>query len=516
MQCYTILYARKSREEDDRQTLSLDAQEGECRRHAEREGIEINQIIREAHSAKQPGRPLFDKMMRKSTQLLKLGQRVQILCHKPDRLLRNLGDWAHLNELMESGLNCAFVSGTYSNNAQGKMAFGINVLFAKYYVDNLAEEVRKGLREKIARGEWPCWAPFGYRNSRDASGRATIVMDAEAAKLVVRAFEHYGTGQYSLAELSEQLAIEGFVGRKTGNPLSKSYLRDRILSNPFYCGMMRYRGEIHPAAHTPVISLSQFERVQAVLHSTSRPRPNHHSFCFSGLLRCGNCGCAVIGDIKKQKYRYYRCSGRRGNCRQGYIPEEQLRHLLREHLVQALTLPEALVDQLRNAVAIHAGAATAEVEVRRAALASQERLIENKVSTLLELRLAGQITDEEYSKKRSELILDQHRVKSSLAALAVSTWDPKPAVEWFIESSSNFVLLTSLATPTEVRGMLETVGSNYQLMAKTVSFQPVEPFTIVPQIKNRTQWSGSEIEVRKIISQVHEAWTRRERREAQE
>ena len=38
-----------------------------------------------------------------------------------------------------------------------------------------------------------------------------------------------------------------------------------------------------------------------------------HDFAFSGLITCGHCGCSLVGDIKKARHTYYRCSGYKGD-----------------------------------------------------------------------------------------------------------------------------------------------------------------------------------------------------------
>ena len=42
----------------------------------------------------------------------------------------------------------------------------LNIMFgqSKYYVDSLSENTKRGLREKIRRGEYPGPAPIGYLN----------------------------------------------------------------------------------------------------------------------------------------------------------------------------------------------------------------------------------------------------------------------------------------------------------------------------------------------------------------
>ena len=59
-----FLYARKSTEEEDRQVLSIDAQLHELRTYAQREGLTVTEEFIEAKTAKQPGRPVFDLMLK--------------------------------------------------------------------------------------------------------------------------------------------------------------------------------------------------------------------------------------------------------------------------------------------------------------------------------------------------------------------------------------------------------------------------------------------------------------------
>ena len=58
----------------------------------------------------------------------------------------------------------AIVSG--DSRSSEKFLHGIKVLMAKNYVDNLSEEVKKGLLEKADQGHWPTVAPVGYVNNR--------------------------------------------------------------------------------------------------------------------------------------------------------------------------------------------------------------------------------------------------------------------------------------------------------------------------------------------------------------
>src|SRR3989344_3475434 len=82
-----FLYARKSTDVEDKQVLSIDAQLTELREYAVRENIEISAEYIEKQSAKVPGRPIFNKMMK---EIETFGG--NILACNPDRLARNSVD----------------------------------------------------------------------------------------------------------------------------------------------------------------------------------------------------------------------------------------------------------------------------------------------------------------------------------------------------------------------------------------------------------------------------------------
>ena len=59
-----VLYARKSTESEERQVLSIDSQVKEMLQLAEREGLEVVEIRKESHSAKESGqRPVYKEIL---------------------------------------------------------------------------------------------------------------------------------------------------------------------------------------------------------------------------------------------------------------------------------------------------------------------------------------------------------------------------------------------------------------------------------------------------------------------
>lgn len=157
-----FLYARKSTDEEDRQILSIEAQLTELREFAQNESLTIVREFVESMTAKVPGRPLFNKMI----ELIERGEATGILAWHPDRLARNSVDGGRIVYLLDTGKlsSLKFPTFWFENTPQGK--FMLNIAFgqSKYYVDNLVENIKRGVRQKLRRGEFPGRPPVGYLN----------------------------------------------------------------------------------------------------------------------------------------------------------------------------------------------------------------------------------------------------------------------------------------------------------------------------------------------------------------
>ena len=182
-----FLYARKSTDEPDRQILSIEAQIDELKEFATQEQLEIVETFIESQTAKEPGRPIFNNML----SLIEKGKASGILAWHPDRLARNSIDGGKVIYLCDLGKikELKFPTFWFDATPQGK--FMLNIAFgqSKYYVDNLSENVKRGLRQKVRRGEQSGQAPTGYLNDKL---NKKIIPDPERFRLVRKMFEEIG------------------------------------------------------------------------------------------------------------------------------------------------------------------------------------------------------------------------------------------------------------------------------------------------------------------------------------
>lgn len=131
---------------------------------------------------------------------MKKGEADGILTWHPDHLAKNSIDSGRIIYLLDirKVKELKFPTFWFENTPQGK--FMLNIAFgqSKYYVDNISENTKKGLRQKLRRSEWPGYAPLGYLNDLRTH---TIIKDPRRSKLVKKLFELYATGNYSLKDL---------------------------------------------------------------------------------------------------------------------------------------------------------------------------------------------------------------------------------------------------------------------------------------------------------------------------
>src|SRR4051812_44758848 len=182
------LYARKSTESEERQILSIDSQIKEMLQLAERDGLEIVEMKRESHSAKETGqRPIFNEIIEE----LKQGKFNGILTWAPDRISRNAGDLGKIVDLMDAGLltEIRTYGQRFTNSPSEKFLLMILGSQAKLENDNRGVNVKRGLRARVEMGLWPMLAPLGYLNQRIMDKKCQMIIDPIRGPVIRRMFE---------------------------------------------------------------------------------------------------------------------------------------------------------------------------------------------------------------------------------------------------------------------------------------------------------------------------------------
>ena len=436
-----FLYARKSTDVEDKQVLSIEAQITELRAFARNEGLNIVEELIEKQSAKIPGRPIFNNMLER----IERGEASGIISWHPDRLARNSVDGGKIIYLLDCGHITAlkFPQFWFESTPQGK--FMLNIAFgqSKYYVDSLSENVKRGMRQKVRRGEYPGLAPFGYFNDPRTKN---VAVDKKQAGILRQTFELYAQGNSRLEDVSHFLAQQG-VTTKSGKHLS----RDRIsfiLSNPFYVGFFYYGKELYEGKHQPVISKKIFDAVQTILKQKGRPhhKTKNEPQAFCGMLKCGTCGMGITGEyrVKKQKngnthnYIYYHCTKKNKaiKCDEPCIRQESLDEQT-SSLLQKFSLSEDWAKQLTTMLEKdkndNAQSSVAFVQDNRNTI----EIIKTKLQRLLDGYLEQDIEREVYLEKKAKFMSEKKSLEEKIIYQEQKqTGWIEPMKEWIKEAEN--------------------------------------------------------------------------------
>jgi len=274
----------------------------------------------------------------------------------------------------------------------------IHVAVAKHYVENLRDEVKKGIREKAEQGIYPGRSPFGYRNNRVTR---SVDVDETRSLILYHIFELYASGRHSLTTLRKAIFDEH------GVRINRGYL-ETILKNPFYIGRFVWRGVTYDGKHTPLVSLDLFQRVQDAFAGRNKPRYRKHQFAFSGLLRCAHDDCTVTTELQKGRYIYYRCSQGRGKCQLPYMREPDIANRLGE-VLKSISIPGSVVTQIVASLRTELDRSERERRVNLAALQQRLSAIRTRMNQIYEDKLDSKISEEFWDRKQAEY-RDQERV----------------------------------------------------------------------------------------------------------
>ena len=476
-----FIYVRKSTDVEDKQILSVEAQIVELKEYASKYGLEIVDTFIEKRTAKKPGRPVLNTMLSRISS----GEASGILSWLPDRLSRNSVDSGQIIYMLDENilLDLKFPHFWFENTPQGKYMLANEFNSSKQYVDNLSVNTKRGLRQKVRRGEMPGVAPIGYYNDLKTK---TAKIDRKIAPIIVQAFELYARGDKRLDEIADFLYANGIqtkagklLGKKTAGkrPYHKNRIK-RILTNPFYYGHFCYLGEVHEGKHKGIISKLLFDEVQTVLARRGKPhRKANDPKPLCGLVYC-SCGMMFTSErqTKRQKngnvhvYDYYRCTRKSKivTCRQPHIRAEELDKQLSSLLLD-FAMPTSLADKLYELIGQDERKERSTLDVKINDIQEQVVQLSEKMQRLLDSYLDGDVERELYQDKRAEILGEKKRLQEQIeqATLGVLTW-VEPMKRWIETAVSICKIAKSDDLLAKKSLCLEIFGSNLKMQNKNV------------------------------------------------
>lgn len=474
-------YCRKSTDREDRQVLSLLSQREEMRSFVARyPEIQLPfDPYQESRSAKVVGRPLFNEMLDR----IEAGEADGVLAWHPDRLARNSMDGGRIIYMLDTGAlkDLKFPTFHFENTPEGKQQLANAFTQSKYYVDQMGERIKTGNRTKIALGWRPGPAKLGYRTCKETR---TTPPDEERFALIERVLKLFLGGGYSPPQLLRKLNDEwGFRTpqklKQGGRPLSVAGMY-RLLADPYYAGLIVWKGEVSPGKHRAMITIEEHEAILERLGRKKSPRPIKRRFAYTGLMTCGECGRSITAEVKTNRhgsrYTYYHCTRKTGidECGQRVIRLEQLEEQIVAFL-RRISLPERLeqyaLSWVDRKVELDDSSEKESKDRREREIASLGR----QLSNLTGMRMRDLLSDEEFVEQKRALSTELTKLRAGIARNRDDWIEPSRTLILFSAHAVSAFLSGDL---TERRRIVETVGSNPTLKDGKLSIDATKPFRV--------------------------------------
>lgn len=486
-----FIYCRKSQENRDRQVLSIESQIRELREFALKEKLEIVDVLEESQSAYKLDRPIFNEMMDK----IESGEASGILTWKPDRLSRNAKDGGRVIQAMDDG-HLLEIRTPYEcfRREDNRMMLYIHFGMSNDLSRQISANVRRGNRQKYSRGEFVGQAPIGYLNAKVGQSR-NIVPDPEKADLVKRLFQEFATGDYSLNDMvkkTEQWGLTSIFGKK----IYKSGMYKHLTRTAYY-GIYKHSGEYHQGNYKPLITKSLFDKVQKALRVRSKPRKEDWVHAYKGLMRCGRCNCLITATTKHKYYKgtdrhayytYYHCTKGRGYCSQPTATEEEMEKIFYD-MVCNISIDKEVwelgVKLLRKKYEVE----TEQQDKIRQQWQKQYNQVSGKLGRLLDLRLTGEISKEEYIEAKKGLIDTKSQLKEKIDDEHLGSLRWLELAEKFFDNCYQAKEIMESDDLKAKRGLIKDVASNLYLNNKKLEFSLKEPYDVLlkPNIRSDVQ-----------------------------
>ncbi len=566
----TANYYRKSLESDERQVQSLEDQnqelssfvtrfnQGFARNQAEQ--LEVVDTFSESCSAKRAGqREVFNQMIEQA----ETGKYDCILVWAIDRLSRNVGDIERIITLLESGKLKLIrtPSQEFRNDPFHKYMLVQAVANAKLENDQRGVNILRGMKGRVKEGHWVASARLGYVNRGEKKGQKWTEPDSERWSIIIKSWKLFATGSYSVMEIHRQAAQMGLrakVTKKTpvGSLVSKNTFYS-LFRDVFYMGKMRIgnqrgvklltelklmieRGElvgevyedhvILEGKHPAMVSEDLFYRVQDVLKERGQAhyaKPRSKLFIFSGMIECGECGCAVVCEdktrykcshcskwftsnapqlpshcsschrklskksIQTTKYHAYaHCSGKnpmKKACVQTYyktgkgkpsVPLNQLESQVDEYLSR-LTIGEKeyeyCLDTLKSE---HFQNKILKMESLKS-LQAEQRQLEAKLDSLVDMRMNKELDADTFQTKQQKLKFQKKQLQKKLEKWEQKNKDWVAQTEDFLNMASQARFAFKNGNLDSKREILKSVSSHIFLSKGKLEFKLRKPFDVL-------------------------------------
>lgn len=490
-----IRYSRKSSEAKEKQVASVNDQNSECGEYATREGLRIAYRLEENKSAFKPNKRLAFKEM---IELIETGKADAILVWNVNRLSRNPLEGGQIMQLLLDGKikEIRVSNGEKYTQDTNSFVLQIQLGMSTEFSSKLGRDVKRGLKHKVERGEYPARKFYGYSMVGE-KGRKNLKPHTFESPLITKSFELASSGQYSLTHISTYLFSKGLTG-KNGKKITKEGIR-RILTRTAYYGFFEYKGELYKGDYTSLITKSLFDSVQEALKDRSKPKVHiWGKVSYNGLLKCPCCNSAITttykikhykGTNRTVKYVYLHSTKRKGQCTESPVPIAEFEKKMLDKISQ-ISIDKEVWDlgiellKAKNKEELN-------INHRQSKKYHKEYLgVQAKISQIIEMRANDELTKKEFMIQKQLYLQESARLDGLVNDIKDSANNWLELAEEFLDNAFYARSVMESDKVVEKRKLLMAVGENFYLTDKSPQFSFKKPYDVL--LKPQYRHSGRE------------------------
>ena len=428
----THSYIRYSDHKQD-DGFSVEYQLSEIEEFVYRNGLELrkNHIDQATTATKVAGREAFYELI----QDVKDGFVDVIVVYKLNRIFRNAYESQKYRKLLKKyGVKLMSVTQQIDEDTSaGRLMTNVLSDIDQYQSETISDHVKSSMREMARQGYFTGGTvPFGYTLEVLENGKKTrkkYIPDETEKAVVQKIFELYADG-YSLRYLQSHLTDRGFMTRQ-GKQFGITTIA-RMLGNDFYIGTLRYSTQgyedvVVEDAVPPIIDDYLWRRVQERKNANKlvQPRKKKDLYALTGKIYCDLCGSHFFGmrSGSRQKgklydYQYYICAKRKNYnaCKCDRIRKDYLEDIVLQEIKKRI-LNEDAVKRLASEIAALCESSPTKITDEIKTLTKRRTTLENQINTLIDMRLAGELSADILKKKSVVLEAELAEVLNQLISL---------------------------------------------------------------------------------------------------
>lgn len=337
-----VIYARFSSHSQTEQ--SIEGQLLECYEFARRNKyIVLEEYIDRAISGTTDKRPDFLRMIEDG----KSKNFDYVIVYQLDRFARNRYDSAHYkNILHKNGIKVLSAKENISDEPSGSLMESVLEGMAEYYSRELAQKVKRGIRESLIKGNYiGGYILYGY----NVENKKYVINEEESA-IVRQVFENYANGMKA-QEIVDDLNNKG-LKTKYGRVWTLNIIV-KMLRNPKYIGKCIINEVEYDNVFPPIVDEKIFKQCNDIMdshkHRQRKEIDDEDIYILSGKLYCGECGYLMTAETGTSStgviHRYYKCFGKKkraNNCGKHNVKKDDIENFVFEKAKEYVLKPQVI------------------------------------------------------------------------------------------------------------------------------------------------------------------------------